>query len=160
MKALILEIKECVDTARPVSRSLNQNLIADFEARYSRIIAWGIRENPVQTCQDLDKKRGRKKQSKSKNLLDRCQTYQQEILAFMYDFTIPFDNNRAERDIRMVKLQQKISGTFRSEGGAAHFCRIRGYISTVKKNAQPVLASLVVALDARPFIPSAPHRSG
>ena len=105
-------------------------------------------------------KHGRKKQSKAKNLLDRCLKYEREILSFMYDFSVPFSNNLAERDIRMMKLQQKISGTFRSEEGADCFCRIRGYISTVKKNEMPVFASLLKVFEGEPFIPSAAHRTG
>ena len=81
-------------------------------------------------------------------------------MSFMDDFTIPFSNNQAERDIRMMKLQQKISGTFRSEDGAANFCRVRGYISTVKKHNLPVLTSLVRAFKGAPFTPSFAHRSG
>jgi len=60
----------------------------------------------------------------------------------MYDFNIPFDNNRAERDVRMIKVQQKISGTFRSKLGAKYFCRIRGYISTVKKQNLNVIDAI------------------
>lgn len=78
----------------------------------------------------------------------------------MDDFSTPFTNNQAERDIRMMKLQQKISGTFRSEHGAANFCRVRGFISTLKKQGLPVLTSLVGAFEGTPFIPSAAHRSG
>jgi transposase len=154
MNELLHDIKNAVDTARVCSSSLKPQQIAEFELRYSRIIASGMLENPVPISSGMPVKRGRKKQSKAKNLLDRCQLHQQEILAFMYDFGVPFENNQAERDIRMVKLQQKISGTFRSYEGAANFCRIRGYISTVKKNGKPVLASLVGAFDRKPFLPS------
>jgi transposase len=157
MNELLHDIKKAVDTARISTSSLMPQQITEFDLRYSRIIAIGIRENPVPVCSGIPVKRGRKKQSKAKNLLDRCQLHQREILAFMYDFMIPFENNQAERDIRMVKLQQKISGTFRSDEGAAWFCRIRGYISTVKKNGEPVLASLVGAFEKKPFIPLTVH---
>jgi transposase len=157
---LIQEIKNEVDGVREHSGSLSHQKTADFEGRFSLIIKEGMRENPIPDNAVLTIKRGRKKQSKAKNLLDRCQKFQMEILSFMHDLSIPFSNNQAERDIRMVKLQQKISGKFRSEDGAASFCRVRGYLSTVKKNERPVLASLVGAFEGNPFTPSNAHRTG
>jgi len=160
MYNLIREIKGAVDEIREHSGALDPRQVSYFEERYRQIIESGMQENPVPQVSGTVLKRGRKKQSKTRNLLDRCQKYEREILSFMYDFSVPFSNNLAERDIRMMKLQQKISGTFRSEEGADWFCRVRGYISTVKKNELPVFASLLKVFEGDPFIPSAAHRTG
>jgi transposase len=101
-------------------------------------------------------RRGRKQQSKAKNLLDRLDQYRRETLAFMSDFALPFDNNLAERDLRMMKVQQKISGCFRTTAGATAFCRIRGYISTLKKQGQHVLAALKSVFAGNPLVPDLP----
>jgi transposase len=100
-----------------------------------------------------EKKRGREKQSDSRNLLERLRKFNQEVLAFMYNPSIPFDNNQAERDIRMVKVQQKISGCYRSWQGVKAFCRIRGCLSTLRKNGLSLLATLESAMQSSSAIP-------
>ena len=139
---LLLEIKRKVEERRSIDSWLDPAEVERFEVRYDQIIKKGLLENPPPKTPDLSKKRGRKKQTAAKNLLDRLSKYQREVLAFMYDPMVPFDNNLAERDIRMVKVQQKVSGTFRSKRGADSFCRIRGYISTARKNSVSVLDAI------------------
>ena len=148
MIGLLLRIKKKVDCC---ITSLHVSTLMTFEKEYDRIVKKGFLKNP--RLPGDDHKRGRKKQTKARNLLNRLEDYKKEILAFMYDVSVPFDNNQAERDLRMVKVQQKISGCFRSEEGGRMFCRIRGYISTVRKNEINVLDALQGIFEERSFFP-------
>jgi transposase len=153
MMILLLDIKAEVDKTRPDQDHLDAQTIAQFEQRYDILIAKGLEANPPPLTPP-PKKKGRRKQSPPKNLLDRLQVYKREVLAFMYDFRVPFDNNLGERDIRMVKVKQKVSGAFRTLEGAQQFCHIRSYISTARKNGLSVIDALLAALAGNPFIPS------
>lgn len=117
-----------------------------FSHRYSRILREGRQELPV--LPPAPKKRGRVKQHKVKNLHDRLRDFKQETLAFLYDFSAPFTNNQGERDIRMAKIKQKISGCFRSLLGAQMFARARSYISTAKKQRFNPLEALTALFTA------------
>jgi len=96
--------------------------------------------------------RGRPKQAHAKNLLDALLTRAEQVLAFLDDLSIPFTNNQAERDLRMIKVQQKISGTFRSEAGATAFCVIRSYLSTMRKQGRSMLAAMTAVFAGSPFL--------
>jgi transposase len=125
-------------------------ILKGMRSRYMGILYRGRAECPLAAS---EKKRGRQKQSTSRNLLERLRKFNQCVLAFMYDPTLPFDNNQAERDIRMVKVQQKISGCYRSWQGIKAFCRIRGCLSTLRKNGLNLLATLENAIQATSAIP-------
>ncbi|NEO34542.1 MAG: IS66 family transposase [Symploca sp. SIO3C6] len=125
-----------------------------FDARYEAILNEGFSQNPIPPPDpNGPKKRGRSKRSPPRNLLERLRQQKSSVLGFMYDFTIPFDNNQSERDLRMMKLKQKISGCFRSEDGAKRFCRIRGYLATLRKQGRNIMDSLVDLFSGIPQSP-------
>jgi transposase len=121
---------------------------------FAQIVARANQQNPL--LQRQPGQRGRLAQSVPRNLIDRLMEHQDAYLRFVTDFRVPFDNNLAERDLRMSKLQQKISGCFRTEQGADIFCRIRGYISTLRKQDYELLPALFSLWMDTPFTPVMP----
>jgi len=141
MKRLLKEMKAAVDQAKAAGeRALSSERLAAFEAEYERILKEGDRANPPPVR--LPGQKGRLKQTAARNLLDRLRRYRTETLRFAHDFRVPFDNNAAERDLRMMKVQQKVSGGFRSVRGAEAFCRIRSYVVSARKQGHNVLSAL------------------
>lgn len=149
---LLLDMKCHVENAKRWGQpALCSQDLSFYEQCYDRIVENGMRANPAPTRQP--NQWGRLKQSPARNLLERLHSHKAKVLAFVYDFTVPFDNNLAERDIRMVKVQQKVSGGFRCVDGANVFCQLRSYISTANKNGQRVLSVLFRAFVGMPFLP-------
>lgn len=155
MIGFLLKVKETVEDVRTTANCLPEDDLRRFERRYKRILKVGDAETPLPSGISR-KKRGRPKKGKARSLLERFEQYPKEILAFMYDFRVPFDNNLSERDIRMIKLRQKISGTFRSAEWGKAFCQARSYIATARKNAVNVIEAIKSAFAGQPFIPSLP----
>ncbi len=153
MAQLLRTIKQDVDASPASETSLPEARLADYSDQYDKLIALGLAANPTMADPQTNK-RGRPKQSPPKNLLDRLQTHKVGVLAFMANFRIPFDNNQAERDIRMVKVKQKVSGSFRTQSGAQTFCSIRSYISTARKQGVNAIDALFNAFLGQPFIPT------
>ena len=156
MAELLREIKAAVEATPEPALHLAPSTLEAFAKRYDAVVQAGFEANPtaMPPTEGEVKKRGRPKQPPPVNLLIRLRDFKAQSLAFMTDFRIPFDNNQGERDIRMVKVKQKVSGGFRTLEGAQRFGRIRGYISTARKNAKNVFEAIRDALDGRPFIPS------
>ena len=122
-----------------------------FGQTYDDILARGEPELPAP--KKTPGKRGRPKNAKSANLHRRLADHRDAVLLCLRDPAVPFTNNRAEQDIRMVKLRQKISGCARTLAGAQIFARIRGYISTSRKHGKDIFQNLVDAIAGSPWMP-------
>ena len=153
LKELLLDMKQATDQAREQGMPwLDPLEVVDWEARFLELLDEGDRLHPHAVAPPGG--RGRCKQSAARNLLDRLRKHQQAVLAFLEDLRVDFDNNLAERDLRMVKVQQKVSGCFRCIAGAQAFSRIRGYLSTLRKQGMPLLSALQATLCGHPVLPS------
>ncbi len=150
MMALLLDIKQTI-AELPEGNELDDLIQEGYSQQYDAILAEGFLMNPPP--ERPKGKRGRIAQTPPKNLLDRLRDFKSETLAFMYDLRVPFDNNLAERDVRMIKVKQKVSGGFRTRAGADVFCAIRSYISTVRKQGHNVITEMYQALNGQPFLP-------
>jgi transposase len=152
LKTLLREMKATPEAARATGlRCLPSTSRQVFVTRYRALLAAGHAANPPP--ERRPRQRGRVKQTPARNLLERLRLGQDEVLAFLDDFTVPFDNNQAERDVRMLKVQQKVSGCFRSDGGAHAFACLRGYLSTLRKQGVALLAALETVVAGQPLSP-------
>jgi transposase len=146
---LLIEAKVAVEGAiEGGATTLDATTLHSVRVRYGILIAKGFTANPDPT---VGKRYGYAK--KAYNLLVRLDAQRADVLRFCSDFRAPFTNNQAERDIRLVKLQQKISGSWRTTTGARDFCAIRSYISTLKKNHRDVLGGLRLLFDGQVWLP-------
>jgi transposase len=143
-----------VEQARAAGKhELDVLALGRFHRRSDLLLAQGYVANPPPTPRKTTHG-GRTKQHPARNVLDRLSTFKWQVLAFVLDFGVPFSNNQAERDLRMLKEQQKVSGCFRTDQGLASFCRIRGYLSTLRKQGLPLLSALEQALAGHPGLPA------
>jgi transposase len=148
---LLYEMKKKADSLIGDGNWFTEEEIRSYDRRFKIFITKGENENPFKP--PMEKKRGPPKRTKPQNLLVRFRTYQDCFLAFLTDPMIPFTNNLAEQDLRMMKVQQKVSGCFRTVRGAQIFARIRSFLSTLRKNGQGILPGIKDALSGRDLMP-------
>jgi len=145
----LIDMKEAADQARANGETeIPDDRLAQLQKPYDDWVAIGLEAHPERPKQSG--KRGRTAQSKETNLLRRLRDKREEVLRFTTDLQVPFDNNQAERDLRMVKVQQKVSGCFRSDEGAKRFCTISSYISTIRKLGLNLMESIKSAFNGDP----------
>lgn len=153
LKHLLQQMRTATEQARQQGqRQLDTAARGAFVARYDALLAAGLAANPPPARGP--RRRGRIAQSPARNLLARLLLGKAQVLAFLDDLAIPFDNNQAERDLRMLKVQQKVSGCFRSASGAAAFARLRGYLSTLRKQGHALLSALETLFVGQPLYPA------
>jgi transposase len=152
MSELLVELNTAVNRAKDAGKTgLPAVKLAGYRRRYRAVItqAWQAHPPPPPTG-----KQGRPKLGVAGSLVRRLDIYQDDVLRFATNFTVPFDNNQAERDIRMIKLQQKISGCWRTEPGADAFLTVRSYLSTARKHGRNALDVLHDLFEDNAWIPA------
>jgi transposase len=150
--ALLCEANTLATEARAAGfAALPGPFVLDIESRYQAILEVAKARNPARKPEPGT--RGRLRQTPAHNLIKRLSEKRQAVLRFLTDLRVPFDNNQAERDIRMPKLKQKVSGCFRSERGVDHFATIRSYLSTLRKQSADIFKSLVLTFQGTPPMP-------
>jgi transposase len=155
LKGLLREMRTAAEPARTQGlRAVPLSQRAPLLARYQELLATGLAANPPPTTRRRPGQRGRLAQSPARTLLERLAFGQEQVLAFLNDLAIPFDNNQAERDLRGLKVQQKVSGCFRSDSGADAFACLRGYLTTLCKQGHALLAALASVFTGQPLYPA------
>lgn len=152
MQRLLLTMKRQLETA---AHGLSRTRMDGLERRYDQLIAQGLTAFPPHPR--APNASGRTAQHPATNLLLRLRQHRDAVLAFLRYPDVPFDNNLAERDLRMMKVKQKISGCFRTWTGAETFVAIRSYLSTARKQGLSMLQAAYLALTGSPFIPALPE---
>jgi transposase len=159
MKALLLEIKAAVDAKREGGRRrLPPRQEKEFRRKYDEVVG-----QAEKLYGRLERKRGRSKKPKvrespikaaARKLASRLKDKKDHVQLFMHDLSVPFDNNQAERDLRMLKVKQKVSGCFRTDRGAEEFCRLRSYVSTMKKQGHRVMDTIKSLFAGKVLMPA------
>lgn len=146
MQVLLLDIKKAVENAEGWFQQDEAEL---WRRRYRELLEKAETECPPPDESQRKGKRGRLKRSKARNLLERLRDFEQDVLRFMAVEIVPFTNNQGENDLRMTKVQQKISGCFRSMEGAKIFCRVRSYLSTCRKQGMTATQALTLLFQGK-----------
>jgi transposase len=162
MKALLLRMKERVQQAKAAGLPhLDPLSLLALSADYDALLDLGWKANPPaprppEPALEPDGKPAQRsrKQSPARNWLHRLQVGKLQALAFLYNFAVPFDNNQAERDLRLLKVQQKITGGLRTQAGIEQICRIRSYLSTLHKQGANLFSALQQTLVGQPVLPA------
>jgi len=154
LSKLLLKIKDTVAQVEvKTDTQLSEQTKNDFLRRYDQLVKRADRLNPPPPLRKVEGDAAKKPSTQltPRRLVNRLQRRRDEVLRFMADTSVPFDNNGSERDLRMIKLQQKISGCFRTPDGARNFCRVRSYLSTARKQGHSLLSSLERAFNSKPL---------
>ena len=146
---LLLEMKKVKDKAVEKGKDfLSYYHYHKFDKKYDELIGQARKENPLP--ETTEKKRGRKKKGKILALVERLANYKASVCLFIHNFNVPFDNNQAERDLRMIKVKTKVSGCFRTEEGARDYLKIMSYVGTAHKQGYNAYEAIKNAISGHP----------